>query len=243
MRIIPLHDSERMENKRFVLCCLFLWCTLGSYAQHPFQKERMIGVSGGVNFSTVNFVPRVTQNMLMGYHAGVMARWRTERNLGLQVELNFKQQGWDELFENVVTETEKIDYSNLYYRRKMNYIEVPFLSHIYFGGEKVQFFINLGPQIGFLFSEKEEDNLESLGDTGPKGHTNAQHGKDIKIKKLEWGLEGGPGIELRTGIGSFLLEGRFYYALGDFYSTRKSDAFSKASSQVISVKMTYSIPY
>ncbi|MDR2920726.1 MAG: PorT family protein [Tannerella sp.] len=229
-----------MKYKRILFCFLFVVCVLSGSAQSTFQKERAIGVSGGVNFSKVNFVPKVTQNMLVGFNTGVMVRWRTESNLGLQVELNFKQEGWDEKFENVVAEdgtTE--DYSSLYYRRKMNYLEVPFLSHIYFGGEKVQFFINLGPQIGFFIGDKEEENL---GGVIPNGHENTQHGMDIE-KKFEWGLCGGPGIELRTGIGSFLLEGRFFYALGDFYNTRKEDAFSKASSQVISAKLTYLIPF
>lgn len=230
-----------MKYKSFLFSFLFVGCVLSGSAQSMFQKERAIGVSGGVNFSKVNFVPKVTQNMLMGFHTGVMVRWRTESNLGLQVELNFKQQGWDEKFEDVVDEDGNItaDYSNLYYRRKMNYLEVPFLSHIYFGGEKVQFFINLGPQIGFFLSDKEEENL---GEIKPSGHKNEQHGKAIS-KSFEWGLCGGPGIELRTGIGSFLLEGRFFYALGDFYNTRKENIFSKASSQVISAKLTYLIPF
>lgn len=61
-------------------------------------------------------------------------------------------------------------------------------------------------------------------------------------KKFDWGLCGGPGIELRTGIGSFLLEGRYYYALGDMFNSRKGDTFSKSSSQIISAKLTYLIP-
>ena len=61
-------------------------------------------------------------------------------------------------------------------------------------------------------------------------------------KKFDWGLCGGPGFELRTGIGSFLLEGRYYYALGDIFNSRKEDYFSKSSSQVISAKLTYMIP-
>lgn len=200
-------------------------------AQSTFQKERAIGISGGVNFSKVNFVPKIQQDMYMGFQGGAMMRWRTEKNLGLQVELNFKQQGWEEKFEG--------EEADLYYRRRMNYMEVPFLSHIYFGGEKVQFFVNLGPQIGIMLGDKIEGNLNGQKTSQKE---NEQHIKDID-NKFEWGLCGGPGIELRTGIGSFLLEGRFFYALGDFYKTRSSDAFNKASSQVLSAKLTYLIPF
>lgn len=221
---------------KFLLLCLFIAGNiLNGHAQKPFQKERMLGVSGGVTFSKVNFVPKVQQNMLMAFQGGLTARWRTERYLGLQAELNFKQQGWDEKFES----TETDDYSGMHYSRNMNYIEIPFLSHIYFGGEKVQFFINLGPQIGFLLSDKTDENLNGAN---PQPNINEQHELPID-KKFEWGLCGGPGIELRTGIGSFLLEGRFYYALGDIYNTRKKDAFSKASSQILSARLVYLVPY
>ena len=69
---------------------------------------------------------------------------------------------------------------------------------------------------------------------------NAQHTMPVE-KKMEWGLGGGPGLELRTRAGCFLLEGRYYYALSDFYNTRRQDAFSKASAQVISIKLSYLI--
>src|SRR5699024_12794713 len=67
-------------------------------------------------------------------------------------------------------------------------------------------------------------------------YENEQHNMPVE-KKFDWGLCGGPGIELRTGIGSFLLEGRYYYALSDIFNSRKEDYFSKSSSQVISAKI------
>lgn len=220
-----------MKYKFIVLCLLITGNVLHLDAQSIFRKERAIGVSAGVNFSKVNFVPKVQQEMYMGLQGGAMIRWRTEKNLGLQIELNFKQQGWEEKFEG--------EEAGLSYRRRMNYMEVPFLSHIYFGGERVQFFINLGPQIGIMLSDKIEGNV---GDQNTSQKIDKQHTEDID-NKFEWGLCGGPGIELRTGIGSFLLEGRFFYALGDFYKTRSDDDFNKASSQVLSAKLTYLIPF
>ena len=71
--------------------------------------------------------------------------------------------------------------------------------------------------------------------------SNEQHNMAIQ-KKFDWGLCGGPGLELRTGIGYFLLEGRYYYALGDIYGSRKSDYFNKSSSQVISARIIYLLP-
>ena len=166
-------------------------------AQRPtFREEWAAGVTGGINYSTVFFAPKVHQSPMQGFNAGVAFRWITERNLGLQLEAGFR----------------------------MGYYELPVLTHIYFGSERVRCFFNLGPQIGLLTGESTDENLN--GATPNK--TNDQHTMAIE-RRFAWGLCGGPGVELRTSVGYFQLEGRYYYSLGDFYSTRHGDAFSKAS--------------
>ncbi len=124
------------------------------------------------------------------------------------------------------------------YSRTINYFEIPFFTHIYFGSNRFKFYFNLGPKIGYAFSEKTETNPN---ETNTNAGSNEQHNMAIQ-KKFDWGLCGGPGLELRTGIGYFLLEGRYYYALGDIYGSRKSDYFNKSSSQVISARIIYLLP-
>lgn len=201
----------------------------GTQAQDTFKRELSLGASFGTTFSKVSFAPtKVQQKMKLGYTGGLTLRWITEKNLGLQAELNFIQQGWNEEFE------EQPQYQ---YSRTINYMELPILTHIYFGNKRFRVFVNLGPKIGYAFSEKTDENLN-----GANPNTeNTQHNMAVE-KKFDWGLCGGPGIELRTGIGTFLLEGRYYYALGDIFNSRKEDYFSKSSSQVISAKLTYMIP-
>ncbi|MDO4703242.1 porin family protein [Tannerella sp.] len=207
-------------------------------AQETFRKEWAAGVSGGLNASSVFFAPKVQQQLMMGYNGGFTVRWITEKNLGLQLEANFKQQGWNERFEVPEGYPNPETYPDYRYIRRMNYLELPFLTHIYFGSERVRFIFNMGPQIGLLIGESTEENLR--GATPNK--TNAQHTMAAE-KKFAWGLCGGPGVEVRTGIGCFQLEVRYYYALGDFYNTRRQDVFSKASSQVFSAKLSYLIPF
>lgn len=197
-------------------------------AQQTFRQELAVGGSFGMNFSSVSFVPKVQQGMRIGYAGGATLRWITEKNLGLQAELNFTQHGWKEDFE------EQPQYE---YERALNYVEVPFLTHIYFGSRRVHVFVNLGPKIGYLLGESTKSNL---GGAEPNKN-NAQHDMPVE-KKFDWGLCGGPGLEIRTGAGSFLLEGRYYYALGDIYGNQKKDPFPKSASQVISVKLTYLFP-
>jgi len=207
---------------------------IGVQSQNTFHYEWAIGASGGIGFARTSFSPRVSENLLFGLNGGITARWITEKNLGLQLEINLKQQGWSEDFSQI----EDMPINNPVYKRRMTYIDIPLFTHIYFGGEKVRFFVNLGPQIGFFLHESTNENLN--GYIIPN-KPNAQHTLPVE-KKIEWGLGGGPGLELRSGVGFFLLEGRYYYGLSDFYGTRQGDAFSKASNQLIGVKITYLIP-
>ena len=216
--------------KKVLITAIICATTLGSaVAQKKFQQELSVGASFGTTFSTVSFSPtKVQQKMKLGYTGGVTLRWVTEKNLGLQAELNFAQQGWNEMFE---------DQPEYKYSRTINNLELPILTHIYFGNKNFRFFINLGPKIGYALGEKTDENLN-----GASPNTeNTQHDMAIE-KKFDWGLCGGPGIEIRTGIGSFLLEGRYYYALGDIFNSRQEDYFSKSASQVFSAKISYLMP-
>lgn len=203
--------------------------------------EFSVGVSGGTTFSSVTFSPKVTQNMLMGTTFGLTGRMTMGEYVGMQIELNYVQQGWKEDFQSDdegLSEEEQNQLAKYKYNRTLNYLQIPFYTHIQFGGKNVKGFINAGPQIGYLISESTSQNLN-----GEKpGKVNEQHDMPVE-KKFEWGISGGAGIEIRTGIGYFLLEGRYLYSLGDIYNTKRKDYFTKASGQTITAKVSYLIPF
>ena len=201
-----------------------------------------IGVNGGVNLNSVSFSPSIKQNSMIGYTGGLTARYISEKYFGMicgaQIELNFSQRGWDELFEITGENGEPVKDNSRAYRRNMTYVDIPFLAHLAFGNEQgLQFFLNIGPQIGFLIGESEEMtniDLNSLTDT----QKTVYMGK--VDNKFDYGIAGGGGVEFRTRkAGSFLLEGRYYFALSDFYSTTKKDYFARAAHGTITVKFTY----
>lgn len=211
-------------------------CPTTAQAQVGEQRHNLaLGVNGGVNLNSASFSPTVKQKSLMGVNGGVSARYISEKYFGMtcgaQIELNFSQHGWDEYYE---------DYPDLAYTRTMNYVEMPFLAHLAFGRERgLQFFIHAGPQIGFLISDSEtmdgewDERLQADANL-----TTEQHGKAID-NKFDYGIAAGAGIELRTKAGNFLLEGRYYYALSDFYDSTKKDYFSRSAHGVITAKLTY----
>lgn len=225
-----------MKRKLLLPVLLLLLLCPSLRAQMGEQRHNLaIGFNGGVNLSSVSFSPTVKQASLQGITGGFTARYISEKLFkmvcGLQVEVNYSQQGWDESY---------IDYPELGYTRTMNYVDIPFLAHLAFGRDRgMQFFFHAGPQIGFLLgdSEKTEGDWDAALANGANLVTE-QHGKAVE-NKFDYGIAAGAGVELRTKAGNFLLEGRYYYGLSDFYNTTKKDYFSRAAHGVVTVKLAY----
>lgn len=223
-----------MKPITLIATLLLLLASAGrAHAQVGEQRHNFaLGLNGGINLNSVSFSPTVRQSNLMGITGGLTARYISERYFkmicGAQIEVNFSQHGWDEYYQ---------DYPDLQYTRKMNYVEIPLLAHLAFGKEKrgLQFFIHAGPQIGFFLSD-------SYTQSGPWEDYSSvvveQHDKKVD-NKFDYGIAAGLGVELKTGAGNFLLEGRYYYALADFYSSTKKDYFSRSAHGVITAKLTY----
>ena len=197
--------------------------------------EFAYGASGGATFSSVSFTPRVLQSQRPGVTLGLTGRMTMGPHVGLQVELNYAQQGWKEKYED----EDGKQIREFEYDRLTNYAQLPFYTRVQYNlsGENVKWFVLAGPQVGYLIGESTHDNLNGAS----PGKENRQHGIPVE-KKFEWGISGGLGVELRTGIGYFLIEGRYLFLLGDIYNTRQEDPFSRAAGQTISAKLSYLIP-
>ncbi|MDR1092145.1 MAG: PorT family protein, partial [Prevotella sp.] len=207
-----------MAAKCFLIAIAGLTVVINADGQNKFKHEFSVGASFGMGVSSVSFVPSVQENQLLGVHAGLTVRWLTESFAGLVFEINYSQEGWDEHFDNPAFN----------YTRRLNYIDIPLLSHLYAGSKRVKFFFNVGPKIGFLINESTTGKFDAssppIDEITGKPHTSEQWDMPIE-NKFAWGICGGPGLELRTGIGIFQLEGRYYYSLGDIFSNRKADYF------------------
>jgi len=220
-------------KQRIYIGALLVLFSLPAMAQVGEMRSNFsVGINGGINLNSVSFTPTIKQGSLMGITGGVTARYISEKYFamicGIQMELNYSQHGWKEKYEE----------STDSYSRTMDYVEIPLLAHLAFGKDRgVQFFLNLGPQIGFLLNESEK--YEYTGDEWNPGiSVKEQYGK-MADNKFDYGIVGGGGFELRTKAGNFLIEGRYYFALSDFYGNSKKDYFSRSAHSTIQAKMTY----
>jgi hypothetical protein len=215
--------------KLYAIILFLLIVPTSLFSQNNTYKEWAFGIRGGMGMSKMTFKPTtIAQNSKNGMTFGIAGRYIEENHFGVQVELNYSQKGWAETLE---------EYPDLYFERTLNYIETPFLSHIYFGNNKVRGFVNLGPQLGFFFSGAKNTNITEAN-SPTNNYETAQHNIDIS-KKLDYGIIGGGGLELRFGKHSFLVEGRYYFGLGDIFPNDKKDKFQTSSNQTISIAATY----
>lgn len=184
-------------------------------AQNNFKSENYIGVNGGPVFSMVFFKPTVNQYYLMGYQTGLVFRHINEKSLGIQVEVNYSQRGWSEL-------------SGLYARR-LDYIEMPFLSHIYFGN-KVRFFFNIGPKISYLIDDVVIYNV--------LGSLNEQH-KLAATNKFDYGFAAGMGLMFMIGRQAFQLDTRANYSVSNFFPDSRIDYFDNSNNMNASATLSW----
>ncbi|MEE0979874.1 MAG: porin family protein, partial [Muribaculaceae bacterium] len=123
--------------KKLLLAALVTIFPLVSLAQKHYQSHVHVGGHAGVTMSEMSFSPSVKQSFTQGFTMGASFRYAEERHVGLLAELNLSQRGWAENFEE----------APLNYSRTLTYIDLPIMTHIFFGGRNFKGFINLGPQV------------------------------------------------------------------------------------------------
>ena len=224
----------------FLLLFIVIFCVTASHAQrNTFQNEWYVGAGGGALFSSVDFVPSIQQTLMMGIYGGLAVKYISEKHLGLIAEINYAQRGWTEEFDPA---------DGFSYSRRLNYFEIPFMTHIYFG-KKIRFIVNVGPQISILLNDNQKmdqplaDYLAARRAANPDAQIGVQYSAFSEMNRVDYGLIGGVGMELKTGIGDFDLEGRYYFGLGDVFTSQRSENayFSRSAHRLIEAKLTYYI--
>ena len=220
---------------RSLLLALALAATLfTASAQTHYEGNIAVGAKGGVTLSRLKFSPSVPQTMLPGFMAGVTFRYIEEKHFGVIAELNLEQRGWKEKFDGL----------NYAYQRRLTYLQLPMLTHIFFGNNKVRGFFNAGPEIGLLIgtgtkANFDYANVELIEGFPAENRETDQYKLDVK-NKFDYGISAGLGLEvIGRNKHSFTLEGRFYYGLRDVFSNHSTDPFSSSSSMSIMVTLSY----
>lgn len=239
----------KLTIRYIVFVLLFSCATVASAQIGQHRNDFSIGVNGGYTLSNVGFTPKVTQSLLGGTTAGLSWRYVCEKYFSticsIYGEVNYTQMGWKERILTTDNQPVINAVSGLpeQYSRTLNYLQVPVFAHLAWGKEHsgMQFFFQLGPQFGYLLSEKTITNF-NFKDRNTADRSNVVCAQDTMAveNKFDYGIAAGAGVELSLRrVGHFLLEGRYYYGLGNIYGDSKRDYFSKSNNSSIVVKLTY----
>ncbi len=241
-----------MRNRYILLLVLAVWVSAGVKAQvGEHRSELSVGVNGGYVMSNVGFNPSIPQKSLGGLTGGLTVRYTCEKYFNsicaLVGEVNYTQTGWK---EDILT-AEDLPVINPVtgvaeeYQRSLTYIQVPLMARMGWGRERkgVQFFCQLGPQIGVFLGDKVKSNFEwdkrNTTDRIGAQRDAAQDSLPIQ-RKFDYGIVGGLGLEYsHPKVGHFIIEGRYYYGLGDIFNNSKRDYFGRSNLNNIVIKLTY----
>ena len=220
-----------------------------------YRTDFAVGVNGGYLMNQIGFTPDVPQNWAGGMTGGLSLRYTCEKYFksicAVTAEVNLSQMGWDEKILDIqdqpvyyYRDDGEVDVDNpLYYKRKITYIQIPVLARLGWGRERKGFqaFFQIGPQIGIFRSESTDTNVI------PGKYTTSQRASPVIEQetmpienKFDYGITGGAGLEYsHPKLGHFLIEGRYYFGLGNIYGNSHEDFFAKSNHGTIIIKMSY----
>ena len=237
--------------KRLIFITLLITLSSNLFAQREtFRNDFYLGFGGGMHFSTVDFMPSVLQTQRRGIQGGIAAKFISTEfeggrtRVGIVGELNFSQRGWIEEFD-----AENADFEGFAFSRTLNYIDLPFMTHVNVGRRNVRLIINAGPQIGLSLGGSSSVS-QALADfmAANAGVTDRRtfayrirYQYSSPLTRVDYGVIGGMGLQFRTAVGHFDLEGRYYFGLGDIFENQRGRdmLFSRSAHRVIQVRLTY----
>lgn len=238
--------------RKILLSISFLLPAVAAFSQvGEYRSELSVGVNGGYIMSNVGFNPDIPQTNLGGVTGGLTLRYTCEKYFksicALVGEVNISQVGWKEDIQTVDDLPVINEYTGLpeTYQRRLTYIQVPMMARMGWGRERkgLQFFFQAGPQVGFFLNDKATSNFDydkrNKADRVGATRDAAQDSLPIQ-RKFDYGIAAGLGLEYsHPKFGHIMLEGRYYYGLGDIFDNSKRDYFGRSNLGNIVVKLTY----
>lgn len=225
--------ANTMMKKFAILLAAMVAALMPAVAETHYKPHISIGGRAGMTMSQMSFSPSVKQTWTNGTTGAVTFRYTEEKLFGLIAELGWTQRGWKEDFE-------EHDFS---YSRTITYVNLPLLTHIYFGSKRFKTFINLGPEVSLYLSDKikadfDYRNTASVPDF-PKNRQTEQLWADI-TGKFDYGICASVGFEFWVKPRhSVCVEGRFYYGLGNIYPSSKADTFGASRNMTLEFTLGY----
>lgn len=188
-----------------------------------YTPSYSLGIKQGINYSTVNFSPGIDQGLTLGYTGGLVFKYQSEKNWAIQLELNYIQKGWKENLDTI---------SNSY-SRKLDYVELPLITHIVLGKRpQLKYYINLGTSFAYLLSEQENVTVNN------ELYRREYYEKEVE-NYFDYSVLGELGLIFNTGIGEFQIGIRYQLTLTDLFKTTTTTIFDNSQNQLFNLSLAY----
>lgn len=225
---------RRLHLIFYSLLCIFSAISVkAQVGEH--RSDFAVGANVGYNMSRMDFNPSIKQTYKTGTAFGLSARYISEKYFtaicGVLVELNYVPMGWEEVID---------DGSGNQFTATLNYIQMPLLLQMGWGRERsgLKFVFEAGPQIGYLISVSRDFGNTTWNTANRPNGVVWQYTHDPD-HTFEYGITAGLGLELSTKAGHFILDGRYYFGLGDIYDNSKKGYFTRSANSAIQVRLSY----
>ncbi len=219
-------------NKKVVVILVAVLCSAGAVAQDRSENRTYVGIKAGYNYGTAAFGHALQRiNIVEGYnpgiHVGLIGINYMEKNIGLQVELNYTQKGWAQLFDNNAPK----------FVTDLNYIEMPMYMNVYIGRKKTRMYFNLGIYAEYLIGVKA-----SAIPTDTQGYDFYPYDSS-RDRKFGYGMIAGGGFYRDFSFGTILIQGAFSYGISNVLDPVTEDSGIPDLSNLItsSVSVAYMI--
>jgi len=188
-----------MKRKIYVVVALFILTSLQA-------QKAQFGLKGGLNIANASLkgeeLPK--GKSLTGFHIGLFTDIKISKKFSFQPELLYSTQGTqfnlDFFFGG--------DVYNVDAKLRLGYINIPLMMKYY---PEAKFYLEFGPQIGFLTSAEFE--VSALGTT------DTQDFKD-SMNSTDFGLNFGAGYEVSKKV---VLSARYNLGLSNGFDTEPGD--------------------
>jgi opacity protein-like surface antigen len=175
-----------MKHRIFIAFLLVL--AIGTvYGQR--KGTSTTGIKFGYNSSSVRVDDQSETNHKDGFHLGLVNESFISEHLSLQFELMYSQQGYE------------VENPNYRLTQRLNFINLPLMLKVY---PVKSFYFEVGPQIGYAISHKEDFESFLVNNT-----------REFEPNSFTWGANAGLGFRITE---QFSIEGRYHYGLGEVVS-------------------------
>jgi len=221
-----------------------------------------IGAHGGLSIPNIrgNQTNIFTQGFgsREGPFFGIFVESRFSSHFSLVAELNYTSQGGQrnglqpitmELPPGLEVPPGTILYGNFHNETILDYIEIPVMARVTFGN-RLRFFLNAGPYVGFLvraLAVTRGSSLIYLDEAGTEpvisSPVSFDADTDVKdsLKTTNFGLAGGGGLMYPLGPGDLILEAHFQLGLLTIQKDVETSGKSQTGAVVISLGYSFSL--